>query len=127
MDKRKTQIDFTSLKPGRRADFKKDIGNRANVAIPKLDIIRETRKRLRSPDFDAALTTGPKQLKLPQAIETGVRAYEYVPLHRKTPWSNYEKIFQLRFGDNLVFVAERIDQSSRSCYNKATPRVQRQE
>jgi hypothetical protein len=111
MDKRKTQIDFASLKTGRRANFKKDIGNRTNVALPTLDTIRETRKRLRSPGHDAALTAGPKQLRLPQAIETGVRAYEYIPRHKKSPWSSCKKIHRVRFGDDLVIVAERIEQS----------------
>jgi hypothetical protein len=52
--------------------------------------------------------TGLMRLRLVEAVNSGVRAHEYIMVKEGSPWRSYERIYQLRLGvGDRVNVAER--------------------
>ena len=66
-------------------------------------------QRASPPESDAIdPETGTVRLRLVEAVNSGVRAHEYIMTKEGSPWRSYERIYQLRLGvGDRVNVAER--------------------
>lgn len=65
-------------------------------------------------------TMGPAHLRLPIALNSGLRAFEYIETKQDSPWKYYEQIYQLRFGvgDWVTLAQDRSSLTSRSANRK---------
>ena len=122
-EKHKTQIDFSKLRfhpPLESGVVGKPIkghtkegynnGNRANAKIGSV----KTRKRSISPGGRGKTSTDLKPLRLPELVQSGIRAHQGLKTTHASPWGTYEKSYDVRLGtdDLFVTVAERRDAQS---------------
>jgi hypothetical protein len=121
--KRYTQFDFGMLaglgpqpKTALRGQLTEQEDSPVDHTIPDRDAVKPSvKKRVRFLDGDTVVpTTGLMRLGLVEAVNSGVRAHEYITRKAESPWRSYEEIYQLRLGVGLdgvgldrVIVAQR--------------------
>lgn len=98
---RKSHIALEKLEVSQSiADFKTQA---QEPTTPTWNHVRQTRRKRNS---SPVKITKHSQLCLPQAIQAGVRAYEYVEIKSEFPWNSFQKVFELKMHD-FVTVATR--------------------
>jgi len=125
-DKRHTRIDFGKLrldsrrKTGALAEATEEVARSKYTfddSIRQKDVAAKilTRKRSLSTETDGKEdATSLKALRLPQIIQSGIRAHLYLETTHDSPWKTYEKSHDVRLGvDDYATVAEhRVPQSN---------------
>ena len=115
-ENRKTQIDFNKLKlsPRNKTDVldqatqesagkEHNAGDRANLKQGATKT--STRKRSLFPE-GGGLENGTdlKPLILPEIVRSGIRAHKYLETVQASPWKTYVKLFDIRLGEENIFV-----------------------
>jgi hypothetical protein len=112
-DKRHTELlnklMERGLHPHAGSDTKQAEVNIDRTAARQDDAKWKARESVSSSDSDAIdPKTGLMRLRLVEAVNSGVRAHEYIMTKDESPWRSYERIYQLRLGvGDRVNVAER--------------------
>ena len=113
-NKRNTRIDLRVLgnareppKPGSLHRIPEEDTAIDARTSPKSNTTRRTTQDRTSDAVDP--TTGLKRLRISEAVDSGVRAAEYIRTQHLSPWTIYEKLCHLRHGlGDWVILAEQI-------------------
>jgi hypothetical protein len=113
-DKRHTRFLLNTLRerglyPHSGSGTEQPDGNSDRTAARQDAAKWQARERASSSESDAIdPKTGMLRLRLVEAVNSGVRAHEYIMIKEGSPWRSYERIYQLRLGvGDRVNVAER--------------------
>jgi len=97
-----TQIDFSSWTetvPKTDVPAVPSKSHWKSKAPQSYDSKKWARKRTRSPDGDNIDNkTGLIELKLPKLVGKGIRAYQSIRIHKKSPWESFRKEYYLELG-----------------------------
>lgn len=112
-NKRHTQLFLNKLRerglhPHSGSDTEQPDGNSDRTAARQDAAKWQARERVSSSESDAIdPETGAVRLRLVEAVNSGVRAQEYIMTKEVSPRRSYERIYQLRLGvSDRVNVAE---------------------
>lgn len=122
-EKRVTQIDFSRLEfhPPLESSVRRETAkglmeeeDNTGSHTGAKNGSEKTGKRSLSPGGKLQTHTRLKHLRLPEIVQSGTRAYEYLKTTHASPWETYEKSYDIRLGadDSFVTVAERRDTRS---------------